>query len=75
MTVQSFVHESADAASLGGTTSKRMFADMAQAPARFPAANAPRGLVSDPHIASLVPGEPLIDDRKNLAAAGTAVRS
>jgi 6-phosphogluconolactonase len=168
MTVQSFVYESADAASAacarkvlellelalatqpratiavsGGTTPKRMFADMAQAdfnwtkvhlfwvdersvpptdsesnyklakehfidPARFPAANvhriqgelAPaaaanlyaadirsffelpatgypmpqfdvihRGLGPDAHTASLFPGEPLIDDRKNLAAA------
>lgn len=171
MTVQSFVYESADAASVacarkllellegalssqpraalavsGGSTPKRMFAEMAQSrfnwtnvhlfwvdercvpptdsqsnyklakdyfidAARFPAANvhriqgelAPtdaanlyaadirsffelsaglpsggamphfdvihRGLGPDAHTASLFPGEPLIDDRKNLAAA------
>jgi 6-phosphogluconolactonase len=168
MTVQSFVYESAEAASVacarkllellqhalstqpratlavsGGTTPKRMFAEMAQAhfdwtnvhlfwvdercvpptdaesnyklakdhfidAAHFPAANvhriqgelAPteaaklyaadigsffqlpaagylmphfdvihRGLGPDAHTASLFPGEPLIDDRKNLAAA------
>jgi 6-phosphogluconolactonase len=167
MTVQSFVYESAEAASeacarkvlellahalstqprvsiavSGGTTPKRMFADMARSgfdwtnvhlfwvdercvpptdpesnyklakehfidPAHFPAGNvhriqgelAPidaanlyatdirsffglpsadamphfdvihRGLGPDAHTASLFPGEPLIDDRKNLAAA------
>jgi 6-phosphogluconolactonase len=168
MTVQSFVYESADSASVacarkalellestlfsqpraalavsGGSTPKRMFAEMAQSrfnwtnvhlfwvdercvpptdsqsnyklakdyfidAARFPAANvhriqgelAPtdaaklyaadirsffelpetggpmprfdvihRGLGPDAHTASLFPGEPLIDDRKNLAAA------
>ena len=166
MTAQSFVYESADAASAacarkvldlltealagqprvslavsGGTTPKRMFADMAQAsfdwtkvhlfwvdercvpptdsqsnyklakehfidPAHFPEANVHRiqgelqpseaaklysdelasffqisngamprfdiihrGLGPDAHTASLFPGEPLIDDHKNLAAA------